>query len=245
MRMPKAWLLAFIMLMLFFFHEQRVAAQFTRSFANMLWFNYNQQVELSAKCQLLNDVQIRTRNWADEWSQFALRSGLQLRLNSQFAFTAGFAWFSTVRHSAKGMIIPNEWRPWQEISFTSAAGKFTLIQRLRSEQRFLERVVDEKKSGNYDFRLRQRYRIEMSVPIYRHTGIAAGNEVMLNLNHLSDSLSFDQNRLFITISQYLSSNLSVQFQFIRLYQRQAAVGNNDLQNVWRFSIHHQLAKSAH
>lgn len=193
-----------------------IQAQSFRTHTAMIWLNYNQQLKLAEDKSLVSDVQIRTRDWAGDWAQFALRSGLQFRLDSHISVAAGLAWFSTARRSGKLLILPNEWRPWQEISHTTGIRKWNLIQRIRTEQRFLQQVVNDQKTDEYAFRFRARYRIELTAPLTRQHTVSVGNEVMLNLNHLNDSLCFDQNRLFMTLQQQLSSSLAVQFQFIRL-----------------------------
>jgi len=215
-------------------------AQGFRTYTDMIWLNYNQSLTLSDKRALVSDIQIRTRDWAGDWAQFAVRSGLQFRLNRHTTVTAGLAWFTTARRSGKNLMLPNEWRPWQEVAFTTSLRKWSLIQRVRTEQRFLQQIVNDKMTDEYAFRLRARYRLELSAPVTKHFAISAGNEVMLNLNHLGDSLCFDQNRLFITFQQQLSAALAVQFQYIRLHQWQAARNTRELQDVWRLSFHHQL-----
>ena len=53
-----------------------VNAQHTATHANMLWFNYNNTVFINDKWSIASDAQLRTRDWAGRWSQFAVRTVL-------------------------------------------------------------------------------------------------------------------------------------------------------------------------
>ena len=217
-------------------------AQHTTTHANMLWFNYNNNISFNNKWSLANDVQLRTRNWAERWSQFAVRTGVAYKLNNKLSVTTGIAWFSTVRYFNGSPVLPNEWRPWQEIAYKIPGKKFDFSQRIRTEQRFLQRIVSGKKIDDYVYRFRLRYRFEFSFPLKKEKiNASIGNEVMINPGHFSDSLLFDQNRTFFLTDFILSKSTTFQFQFVKLFQWQAADRILDDQNVFRFSIHQRFA----
>lgn len=227
-----------------FFIVNTIAAQHSTTHTNLLWFNYNNSIILNPQWSIANDVQLRTRDWANEWSQFALRTAVNRKLNKQFTVSAGFAWFGTVRNINGENLIANEWRPWEEISFQSTLGKNSLLQRLRLEQRFLQKIINGRKVNEVELRDRLRYRIEAGFPLFKKQQLAIhfGNEVMINVDHLADNLLFDQNRLFAIVNVKLSGNTIFQFQYLKIFQWQAANKIMDHQNVLRFSIHQQFIK---
>jgi hypothetical protein len=223
------------------FIQANLFAQHRTTHANMLWFNYNNNISFSSKWSLANDVQIRTRNWADRWSQFALRTGVGYKVNDKLTVTAGMAWFSSVRYSNNKPVFPNEWRPWQEVAYRIPGKKIDFSQRLRTEQRFLQRVVSGRKTDEYVCRFRLRYRFEFSFPLRKdRINASIGNEVMINPGHAKDSLFFDQNRTFFIADFKLNKSTTFQFQFIKLFQWQASDRILDDQNVFRFSIHQKF-----
>lgn len=213
-------------------------AQHKTLHVNMLWFNYNNTVELSRKWSIISDVQLRTRDWTKQWSTFALRSGAAYILNHKYTLAGGFTWFGNVRHINDTAVVANEWRPWQEIGLQLHAGKGLLSQRIRTEERFLQKLSGTSKTNEYEKRLRFRYRIEYTFPqIAKKTELHIGNETMVNLNYIKDSRFFDQNRIFALINYKTSHTTFVQFQFIKILQWQAAANTLEDQNVFRLSVH--------
>jgi hypothetical protein len=216
----------------------KLFAQHKTVHVNMLWFNYNNTVELNSKWSVVNDVQLRTRDWAKQWSVGAVRSGVSYRINNKFAVAAGFTWFGNMRYISDTAVLANEWRPWQEASLQLHTGKGLLVQRIRTEERFLQKLSGTAKTNNFEKRFRVRYRIEYTLPpINKKIELHAGNEVMVNMNYINDNRFFDQNRLFALINYKTSPSTFVQFQFIKLFQWQAAANTMEDQNVFRFSVH--------
>jgi Protein of unknown function (DUF2490) len=228
-----------IALLLFFFITAN--AQHKNAHTNMVWFNYNNTVVLNKNWSWSNDFQLRTREWLQHWWQFAVRTGIQRTLNKKWNISAGFAWFDNVRYYNDEPVFANEWRPWVDASFQIQPKKITMLQRLRFEERFLQKVVLNKKLKDYEVRQRLRYRLEFTFPkIGKQIEIHAGNEIMVNLNHISDSLFFDQNRIFILANLNLTASSFFQFQYIKNFQLLARNYTLENQNIYRFSFHQKL-----
>lgn len=219
-------------------------AQHTTVHKTMLWFNYNNYIILNDKYTLVNDVQVRTSNWADNWSQFAVRSGVHYKLNKHFLLGGGFAWFGTMRSSAGQLVLANEWRPWQEIAHQQKWKATSFMQRLRTEQRFLQQVADGKRTGVYNHIHRLRYRFEFGWPFAKNKfDFHTGNEVMVNPQYIGSNMFFDQNRSFAFINYNLSKKIFLQWQYIKIFQWRAATKVLENQDVFRFSIHHRINHS--
>lgn len=232
----------FVGTLLLFFIIVEGFTQTKHTHANMLWFNYNNYIQLNDKYTVVNDVQIRTRDWTNRWSQFAIRTGLTYKINKQFTVAGGIAWFGGVRYLGEKKLLANEWRPWQEIAFQLKSNQLSLLQRIRIEERFLELIVNGKNTHNYVNRLRVRYRIEMGFPLYKKQITAAiGNEIMVNADHINDDLFFDQNRTYFLANFKISPAWVFQFQYIKLFQWLPSVDVLDNQDVFRFSLHHTIS----
>jgi Protein of unknown function (DUF2490) len=225
----------------FFFISTALAAQQTNVHVNLFWFNYNNTIKIDKTWTIASDAQVRTRDWISQWSQFAIRSAAVYKLDKRFALSVGFTWFGNVRYFNKDAVVANEWRPWQEIACQLGTDKNIFLQRLRLEQRFLQKIVEGKKINEFEKRQRLRYRFEFGFPLpNKKMEIHFGNEVMVNLNYLSGNRFFDQNRTFIFFNFRLSPSIFLQYQYIKLFQWQGAGKVLENQDVFRFSLHQQI-----
>ncbi len=207
----------------------------------MIWLNYNNSIAINSKWNWTNDVQFRTREWTKHLWQFAVRTGLQHSLSSKWTVSAGIAWFDNVRYYNTTPLFPNEWRPWVDISYQVKPKNISILQRLRFEERFLQKVQADKLLSAYESRERLRYRLEFTFPKIKHwLELHLGNEVMVNTNHLHDSLFFDQNRIFLVANAKFSDASYFQFQFIKNFQLLARNYTLEDQDIFRFSFHQQL-----
>jgi len=95
--------------------------------------------------------------------------------------------------------------------------------------------------NDYELRQRLRYRLEFTFPkIGKHIEIHAGDEIMVNLNHIKDSLFFDQNRIILLANFKFAASSYFQFQYIKNFQLLARNYTLEDQDIFRFSYHQQL-----
>lgn len=216
-------------------------AQLKHAHTSMLWFNYNNTVSLSNKWNWSNDFQFRTREWTKYLWQFAIRTGVQYSLSKKWTVSAGFAWFDNVRYYNNNPVFPNEWRPWIDIGYQVKPKNISIVQRIRFEERFLQKVQADKVLNEYETRERLRYRLEFTFPkISKFLELHVGNELMVNTNHLHDSLFFDQNRILFIANAKFSDASYFQFQYIKNFQLLARNYTLEDQDIFRFSFHQQL-----
>jgi len=215
--------------------------QHTATHGNVIWANYNNSIFIDSNWSIVNDVQIRTKDEIDKWSLFALRTGAVYKINKHVAVVAGIAWFGSMNYFSGKTVLANEWRPWQELSFSNEIKSVKFTQRLRLEQRFLQKLFEGKKTDYFETRHRLRYRLEFAYPVWnKKVVLNAGNEVMGNLNYVKDNRFFDQNRTFLAVDCKLSHSTVFQFQYIRLVQWRSAIKVLENNNVFRCSIHQRF-----
>ncbi len=219
-------------------------AQHTTRHYNILWVSYNNTFHLSNKWSLVNDVQVRTINWANDQLLYAGRSGISYNINKKITVTAGFALFRTAQNSGKELFFKNEWRPWEEVSYNlKLNNKTTLFQRLRTEQRFLQQTANNQKTKNYQYIFRLRYRFEWQFPLKINTiKLLAGNEFFVNPVYLNNILFFDQNRTFAGLNFKLSSHSVLQSQYIKIFQWRSTASVLEDQNIIRVNFVQQFSK---
>lgn len=210
---------------------------------NMLWVGYYNTINFNDKWSLNSDSQFRTKNGVKNNSQALIRTGLSYKINNKIDITSGFAHF---RFFITNERTRGEWRPWQEIKLTSNFGSVNLINRVRVEQRYIEGIIDSQPSNKYNFNFRFRYRLDMKIPINKEKEegknfyLLVGNEIMVNAGENINSNYFDQDRLFVGLNYELNKKITLQFQYMHIWQ-QLATGNTLMNlDVIRFNLYHTL-----
>lgn len=209
---------------------------------NMLWEGYYSTININKKWSLLSDAQIRTRAWTQQWSQILIRTGASYKVNENVSVTSGFAFFKNAQYTNKGLFLKNEWRPWQELFYQVNFNKIYFTQRLRTEQRFLQQVINNKKSKNYQYIFRLRYRFEWQFPLEENKVVfLVGNEILVNPGYINNTLFFDQNRSFAGLNVKLQTCTGLQFQYLKIFQWHSTTSVLENQNVIRVNLFQQLS----
>ena len=150
--------------------------------------------QVSAESQLRFDEDISRLDVA------LIRLDVDARLSGRTFAALGYDHF---RKAAAGTGSEN--RVWQQIQHGFSAGPFSLGNRLRIEERFIENTEG--------VAVRGRYRLRMDYPLADPAWhLVASNEVFLNLNSVEGgpSRGFDQNRLFGGFDLYFSHRFHVE-----------------------------------
>lgn len=224
-----------MLLMPFMLNAQRRTVK-----TNMIWVSYYNTLNINKHWSVNSDVQGRTRDWANEFSQGVIRSGLSYKLNNNFSVTAGFAWFKNAEHTREDIILKNEFRPWQEFALQQNINRSKFNQRLRFEQRFLQQLRDGEKSEVYERLSRLRYKIDWQYQLIKDINLVIANEVMVHPGHINSNRFFDQNRLSGAINWKVSQPVSLQWQYIKIYQSRSNATKLEDQNVFRLVLYHQI-----
>ena len=215
--------------------------QHSTTHTNMLWAGYYNTVRLNPKWSIASDLQLRTKDWANEWSQLLVRSGLTYSFKKNLSVTGGMSFFKNAQYANKELLLKNEWRPWQELFYQLPLNKTALVQRLRTEQRFLQQVANNKKIHSYEFIFRVRYKFEWQFPLQKNNiKLVVGNEIMVNPEYITKSKFFDQNRTSSGINFKLNSITNLQCQYIKIFQWHSSNSVLDDQNVFRVIVFQQF-----
>ena len=211
---------------------------------NMLWLGYYNNIILNPKWSINSDLQFRTKNEVKDYSQALVRSDVSYKLKDRLTISVGFAHFRyfLTKEKTRG-----EWRPWQQLKLTDKVGNCKLSHRFRIEQRFNERVKNFEATNDYQFNFRFRYRLDLSYPIFKEkeTGnniyVLVGNEIMVNAGNTINYNYFDQDRLYLGINYEINKKISLQLQYMHIWQQASnglTLNNNE---VLRFNIYHTIS----
>jgi hypothetical protein len=216
-------------------------AQHTTKHINILWAGYNNTLRFNKKWSLVTDAQVRTSNWAGKWLLYGIRSGANYSFNDRLALESGFLLFRTAQYVGKDFFFKNEWRPWEGVTYNIKIKKSNLFQRLRTEQRFLQKTVDNKKVNSYQYIFRVRYRFEYQTPLEKNIiKLSFGNEIFVNPGYVNNTLFFDQNRTFAGLNFKLGSNSILQTQYIKIFQWRSSTSVLEDQNAIRVNLVQQF-----
>lgn len=210
---------------------------------NMLWLGYYNSIILNSKWSINSDMQFRTKNELKDYSQALVRSDVSYKLKDRLTVTVGFAHFRYFLNKEKTR---GEWRPWQQLKLTDKVGNCKLTHRLRVEQRFNETVKNSEVTNDYQFNFRFRYRLDLSYPIIREkeTGnniyLLVGNEVMVNAGNNIRYNYFDQDRLYMGINYEVNKKISLQLQYMHIWQQASNGLTLNSNEVIRINIYHTI-----
>jgi len=210
-----------------------VSAQTTHE--NTGWFAWFSSYKLSANWRLHFDGQVRS---GDDWEYvrtILLRSGITYVFNGNNTITVGYAYNVTHNRSANGSKnTVKENRIWEQYSNISKLGRASLQNRVRLEQRFIERATENV------FAQRLRYFARTIIPFARPRDVfsegffgAIQNEIFLNVQN-KDKINnnfFDQNRAYLAIGYRFSSKTDIDAGYMNQYVKgtTADVSNNIIQ----------------
>lgn len=239
-----------VLLLLFFagtLYAQTTPA-YTVTPQQQTWLGYLNQTKLSKHWGIWFDVHTRrTGNFLDRWSMHVVRPGVIYYPSDNIRVVGGYA-FARLYAQTTPAPTRTEHRPWQQISIDTRYGRLLTTQRLRVEERFIQRTSGTDLLDTYSFNWRFRLMLTLQYPLTqsataRHVPLAVfQNEVMVNAGRQITYNVFDQNRLFVGITYPFTKTLSVQAGYMNQFIQQPS-GNAFVSNhVARIFVIHNIAK---
>jgi long-subunit fatty acid transport protein len=209
------------------------------------WFAYFNQTRISKRSGAWVDLHLRfTGDFFDHVGLSIARAGYMYYLTDQVKLTAAYAYAN--RYSTTGGPTVPEHRPWQQIQWTEKKKDFVMMQWIRLEERFRNRVVADQLTNKYDFNYRIRYNMAFTIPLKgkqllpNTPFLFANNEVMINFGKQVVNNYFDQNRAFLGVGYQFTSHLNAQLGYMYIFQ-QLPGGNEYLNiNAIRLFVFHNL-----
>lgn len=200
------------------------------------WVSLNTLTKFSEHWGVVADAHIRENGFFESNNFYFLRGGFSYIPNASVSLTAGYAhmWLAPTKEGWSTYADEN--RIYQQAQLITKIGKVSVLQRLRNEQRWQEKMVNDEPSGENRFTNRVRYLASFTIPIF--------NDKKLPLLVLSDELlihfgkevvynTFDQNRLFIGIKQNITPKLSYDFGYMNVYQQKYTGYQYDMNHTIR------------
>lgn len=165
-----------------------------------LWINNNITLPVNEKVYTRFQVSPRLLGNVTDFSQFILHSTLGYKVNENLSILQGHAW------STKFPNIRREQRIYQEVIYGKEFSRFSLENRVRLDERFIQNA------GSFSFR--PRYRLKAFFPLNKakDLSLVIFDELFLNLTTSSSGpkRGVDQNRIYVGLRKDVSKNVSVE-----------------------------------
>jgi hypothetical protein len=186
------------------------------------WFSVNTTAKLSSHWGFIADAHIRRTEFLNLPSFYFLRGAVNYWVNPKLTVAVGYGHMWVAPTKPGYQTFANENRIYQQVQLLSTAGKVSVMQRLRSEQRWIEKIVQDKRTDTSNFTERFRYLLSLTIPVFKnkhYPSLVLSDELCVQFGEKIVYNTFEQNRLFIGIKQTLSKTLSFDAGYMYLYQQ--------------------------
>jgi len=212
------------------------------------WISLNSVTKFSDHWGIVADAHIRANEFFSSNNFYFLRGGITYIPNTSVSITAGYAhmWLAPTKEGWS--TYANEDRIYQQAQLITKSGKVSILQRIRNEQRWQEKMANDAPTGDLKFTNRVRYLASFTIPVFsdkKLPSLVLSDEILVQFGHEVVLNTFDQNRLFIGIRQNINPKLSYDFGYMNVYQQKATGYQYDMNHTLRLFFYLNTAIKAH
>jgi hypothetical protein len=219
--------------------------QKTTNVSDQLWLAYLNQTRLTKRSGIWADLNLRlTDHFTRSKSVSFARLGYTYYISDAVRLTAGYAYVTA--YGQQGAPDAPEHRPWQQIQWYEKKKGFSIMQWLRTEERFRRTVAAGQLTDDYSFNWRFRYNFMFMFPLKgkeitpKIPFLFFNNEIHINAGKQIVNNYFDQNRLAVGIGYPFTAEFNVQLAYMDVFQ-QLPAGNQYVNvNAVRVYVYHTL-----
>jgi hypothetical protein len=199
------------------------------------WVSINTVTKLSDHWGVVADAHIRENEFFDSNNFYFLRGGVAYFPNTSVSLVAGYAhmWLAPTKEGWSTYADEN--RIYQQAQLITKVGKVSILQRLRNEQRWQEKMANDEPTGELKFTDRVRYLASFTIPVFSNKklpSLVVSDEILIQFGKEVVYNTFDQNRLFVGIRQNINPKLSYDFGYMNVYQQKS--------NGYQYDMNHTL-----
>jgi len=208
---------------------------------NQSWFSLNSQIAVASKWSVLADVHVRRNHGINNASFYLLRSALAYHINKNMYVAAGYAHLWLAPTTPGWKTYSNENRIYEQFQLNQSFKKVSVMQRLRNEQRWVQKISNDQRTGKIRFTDRIRYTLSLTIPVFKNPklpSLALADELNIQFGKEVVYNTFDQNRWFIGIKQKISPRLSFDLGFMKVYQEKYSGYQYDSNNTLRLFFYY-------
>jgi hypothetical protein len=200
------------------------------------WVSLNTVTKFSDHWGIVADVHIRENGFFESNNFYFLRGGLSYMPNASVTLTGGYAHMWLAPSKDGWSTYADENRIYQQVQLNTKIGKVSVVQRLRNEQRWQEKMANDEPTGDWRFTDRVRYLASFTIPIFTNKklpSLVLADELLIHFGKEVIYNTFDQNRIFIGIRQSINPKLSYDFGYMNVYQQKYSGYQYDMNHTMR------------
>jgi hypothetical protein len=200
------------------------------------WVSINSVVRLTNKWGFVTDVHERRNHFFADPGFHFVRGGINYWVNDNLTVTAGYAhlWLAPTIRGWKTFADEN--RLYEQVQLVTKIGRLSMLQRVRNEQRWQEKIINDKATGDNKFTDRVRYLLYFTIPVFKnpkYPSLAVADELCIQFGKEIVYNTFDQNRAYLGIKQRLSKSLSFDLGYMLCLQQKATGNAYDENHTFR------------
>ncbi|MBL7738298.1 MAG: DUF2490 domain-containing protein [Chitinophagaceae bacterium] len=237
--LQKVFTTVFLTTLVSLYINAQTARQINRQ--SQSWFSVNTTAHINDRWSILADAHIRRNHFMASNNFEFVRTGIQYSVDKSLSFAAGYGHMWIHPTTAGWKTVSNENRIYQQVILLSKFHHVGIMQRLRNEQRWQQKMAADKFTGDLRFTNRLRYLLSFTIPVFKNDKLPAlciADEVALHAGKEVVYNTFDQNRLFIGIREKLSKDLSFDTGYMIVYQQKYSGYQYDLNNTFRLFFYY-------
>jgi hypothetical protein len=200
------------------------------------WYSINTVTKFSDHWAIIADAHIRNNEFISDNNFYLLRGGIGYIPNTKFSFVGGYAHMWLAPSNPDWSTYANENRIYQQFQMNTKSGNVSIVQRIRNEQRWQEKMANDAPTGDLRFTNRVRYLISVTIPVFKKKtapSLVISDELLLQFGKEIVYNTFDQNRFFVGIKQAINPKLSYDFGYMNVYQEKSTGYQYDMNHTLR------------
>lgn len=241
---PGFYYLTFAFLMLYSFSLCAQSAEKRITNQSFSIISYSNNIEISEKLSLLNDIQERSFIRPFKQSQFSIRSQINYNFSEKWNATAGAAYYLSSPsdpYTLSKLVVP-EIRMNQDLNYKQKYRTFGLGHRFRMEERFINKSINDSLIVGFKFRERLSYSISFEYYLLRknpdhNLTIKASDGISIYTNKM-----FDQNRFYTGLNYQIEKNISLELGYIKTFQQLSSGGRYYNRDMASLIVSHKIKK---
>lgn len=205
------------------------------------WTSINNSFRFNQRWGALADFHIRTNNFMADPSFYFIRGAVNYWIKDNMTAAFGYAHMWLAPSRSDWHTFSNENRIYQQFQVSSKSGKSSFLQRLRNEQRWQQKIVDDKRTDDYKFTDRIRYLFSYNYTIFQNRylpSLVVADEILLQFGKEIVYNTLDQNRIFLGVKQNINSHLSFDFGYMNVFQQKSTGYQYDMNHTLRLFFYY-------
>lgn len=203
---------------------------------SQIWFSINTVTKFHEHWGIVADAHIRSDEFLKDNNFYFLRGGFTYIPHLKMSFTGGYAHMWLAPSNPEWSTYADENRIYEQFQLNTLFENVGILQRIRIEHRWQEKIVDDKETGELRFTNRIRYLALFGIPIFKKKNLpvlVVSDEILVHFGEEVVYNTFEQNRFFIGIKQNINPKLSFDIGYMNVFQQKYSGYEYDMNHTLR------------